>query len=109
MKGKVALVTAAAAGYVLGTRAGRQRYEQMKAKAEGLWQDPKVQEKAAQAQGLVRENAPKLQEKAVQATQKATAAAKKAVSDGGSPSTTTTSTTAATPSGRSSTTGGADG
>jgi hypothetical protein len=48
MKGKIALVIGAAAGYVLGTRDGRQRYDQIKSKAESLWQDPKVQEAVSQ-------------------------------------------------------------
>lgn len=49
MNGKIALVVGAAVGYVVGTRDGRGRYEQLKSKAEGLWQDPKVQDKVSQA------------------------------------------------------------
>lgn len=48
MKGKLALVLGAGVGYVLGTRDGRQRYEQIKTKAEELWSDPKVQDKVSQ-------------------------------------------------------------
>jgi hypothetical protein len=44
MKTKLAFLVGGAAGYVLGTRDGRQRYEQLKTKAQGLWQDPKVRE-----------------------------------------------------------------
>jgi hypothetical protein len=44
VKAKLALIVGAGAGYVLGTRDGRQRYEQLKAKAQTLWEDPKVQE-----------------------------------------------------------------
>ncbi len=55
MRGKTVLVAGAAAGYLFGTRAGRQRYEQIKDRAERVWQDPKVQEKIAQAQVLARE------------------------------------------------------
>ncbi len=44
MKAKLALLVGGAAGYVFGTRDGRQRYEQLKTSAQTLWQDPKVQE-----------------------------------------------------------------
>ncbi len=49
MKVKLAFLAGGAAGYVLGTREGRQRYEQIKSKAEHLWNDPSVQEKVGQA------------------------------------------------------------
>lgn len=67
MKGKAVLVIGAGAGYVLGTRAGRQRYEQIKGAAQRLWQDPRVQETAARAQQKAREQAPKVQETAARA------------------------------------------
>jgi SLT domain-containing protein len=57
MKGKIALVVGGAAGYVLGTRAGRERYEQIKSQAQNVWNNPKVQEKASQAQDLAKEKA----------------------------------------------------
>lgn len=44
MKGKIAFVLGAAAGYVLGTRAGRARYEQIKRGATAVWQTPLVQQ-----------------------------------------------------------------
>lgn len=43
MKGKIAFVLGAAVGYVLGTRAGRERYEQIKRGAESLWNTAPVQ------------------------------------------------------------------
>jgi hypothetical protein len=48
---KIMLAAAAAAGYVFGTRAGRERYDQLSAKAQGLWQKPSVQ-RAAEKAGL---------------------------------------------------------
>ena len=43
MKGKIAFVLGAAVGYVLGSRAGRERYEQIKRGAESLWATEPVQ------------------------------------------------------------------
>lgn len=44
MRGKVGLVIGLAAGYVLGTRAGHERYEQIKAQAAKVWNLDPVQE-----------------------------------------------------------------
>ncbi|WP_022889638.1 hypothetical protein [Agromyces italicus] len=44
MKGKVLFVVGLGVGYVLGTRAGRERYEQIKRAAEGVWNTPAVQQ-----------------------------------------------------------------
>lgn len=63
MKGKVALLIGGAAGYVLGTRAGRERYEQMKRQAQGLLRNPTVREKASQAQDYAMHKAPEVKQK----------------------------------------------
>lgn len=44
MKGKVLFVVGLGVGYVLGTRAGRERYEQIKRAAESVWNMPVVQQ-----------------------------------------------------------------
>ena len=44
MKGKIAFVLGAAVGYVLGSRAGRERYEQIKRGAEQVWNTAPVQQ-----------------------------------------------------------------
>ena len=44
MRGKILFVVGLGAGYVLGTRAGRERYEQIKRAAEGVWNTPAVQQ-----------------------------------------------------------------
>jgi len=44
MRGKVLFVVGLGVGYVLGTRAGRERYEQIKKAAEGVWNTPSVQQ-----------------------------------------------------------------
>jgi len=54
---KVKMLVAFGAGYVLGARAGRGRYDQIVSKAQDVWGDPRVQRKAAQAQGVVQEKA----------------------------------------------------
>lgn len=43
MKGKIGIAVGLAAGYVLGARAGRQRYEQIKDKAQEVWELEPVQ------------------------------------------------------------------
>lgn len=60
MKGKLLLGIGAAIGYVLGARAGRDSYEAMKAQADALWHDPRVQDKVAEASQAVREHAPEV-------------------------------------------------
>jgi hypothetical protein len=72
MMGKAGLVVGMAAGYVLGARDGRGRYEQIKTQAERLWNDPKVQQQASAAQDLVKQKAPQVADKLSQVTEKAT-------------------------------------
>ena len=45
------------AGYVLGSRAGRERYEQLRSAYEKVKNDPRVQERAHQAADLAKEKA----------------------------------------------------
>lgn len=58
MKGKILFIAGLGVGYVLGTRAGRERYEQIKAAARGLWNAPVVQRQVDTVQGFVKEKAP---------------------------------------------------
>lgn len=44
MKGKILFVVGLGVGYVLGTRAGRERYEQIRRAAERVWNRPEVQQ-----------------------------------------------------------------
>ena len=41
---KIFIALAFGAGYVLGSRAGRRRYEQIREKAQQVWNDDRVQE-----------------------------------------------------------------
>ncbi|MFT4235749.1 MAG: hypothetical protein QM607_12220 [Microbacterium sp.] len=49
MRGKAGLVLGVGVGYVLGTRAGRKRYEQIKSAANAVWQLDPVQKQVATA------------------------------------------------------------
>jgi hypothetical protein len=55
---KLVVVTSFAAGYVLGARAGRERYEQIRGLARRIKDDPRVQEAAHSAADKAREQAP---------------------------------------------------
>ena len=54
---KLTMLTAAAAGYVLGARAGRERYEQIAAGARSVARNPKVQSARKQTQAAAAEKA----------------------------------------------------
>jgi hypothetical protein len=49
---KLTIMAAFGAGYVLGARAGRERYDQIASKSRQVWRDPRVQRKASQAQDV---------------------------------------------------------
>jgi hypothetical protein len=62
MKGKILLVVGLGVGYVLGSRAGRERYDQIVAKAQEFWNDPRVKSQVNNAQGFVKDKAPDVAE-----------------------------------------------
>jgi hypothetical protein len=64
---KLLLLAAAGVGYVLGTRAGRERYDQIKGTVNKLKNDPRVQEKAHQAVDTARHQAPLVADKVTSA------------------------------------------
>lgn len=55
MAGKLSFLVGFGAGYVLGARSGRERYDQIADKAQQLWRDPRVHERAGHAQQVVQE------------------------------------------------------
>ena len=57
MRGKVGLVIGLAAGYVLGARAGRERYEQIKAQVDKVWNLEPVQEQVGKAKEFAKSTA----------------------------------------------------
>jgi hypothetical protein len=63
MRGKLMFITGVGVGYVLGTRAGRQKFDQMVAQARRVWESPTVQEAA----GVVQAQANRLYDQGKQA------------------------------------------
>jgi len=56
MTGKVLFVAGLAFGYVLGARAGRKKYEQIRARAKALWNSETVQRSVSQAQDFAKDH-----------------------------------------------------
>lgn len=78
---KLLVLVAGGIGYVLGTKAGRERYEQIRGTFNKVKDDPRVQEKAQQATDLAKEKAPVVKDKVTDA---ANSAAGKVKSSGAS-------------------------
>lgn len=76
---KLILLAAVAVGYVLGAKAGRSRYEQIRSTFTTVKDDPRVQQAAATAASTAKEQAPvvanKVTDLAATAKDKAAAAA----------------------------------
>ena len=51
MRGKILLVVGLATGYVLGAKAGRGRYEDIKRATDKFWGDPRVQRQVKNVEG----------------------------------------------------------
>lgn len=62
MKGKILFVAGLGLGYILGTRAGREKYEQLKAQALKVWNDPRVQKQVDAVEDFVKDKAPEVAE-----------------------------------------------
>jgi hypothetical protein len=50
MRGKLMFISGLSAGFVLGSRAGREKYEEIRTNAKKVWEHPTVQEAAGVAQ-----------------------------------------------------------
>ena len=74
MKGKIAFVLGAAVGYVLGTRAGRERYEQIKRGAQNVWNTEPVQRGVGAVRGAAQGKVDELKASVVRAGKEAFAA-----------------------------------
>jgi hypothetical protein len=81
---KLGMLAAGAVGYVLGARAGRERYDQIVRQAQRLWANPKVQQAATGVQERAKEAVPVVAVKVGDAAKHAAGAAVSAVKrDGG--------------------------
>jgi hypothetical protein len=80
------MLAAGAVGYVLGARAGRERYDQIVYQAQRLWTSPNVQRAATEAQQRAREAVPVVAEKVGEAAKHAAGAAASAVRRNGTDS-----------------------
>jgi len=101
MRGKILLLAGVAVGYVLGARAGREKYNELVSTANKFWNDPRVQEKVEQVQGFVKEKGPEVsgfvQDNAKKVTD--TVTGKKKSGSGGSTGSGTGGTTGGTTTG----------
>ena len=73
MKKRVLILVAGGIGYVLGTKAGRERYEQMRNTVNKVKDDPRVQEQVQHATELAKEKAPVVKDKLAEVADKGTA------------------------------------
>ncbi|MDX6358442.1 MAG: hypothetical protein QOH37_1496 [Nocardioidaceae bacterium] len=80
---KLLLLAVAGVGYVLGTRAGHERYEQIMGTVNKVKNDPRVQEKTQQVVETAKQQAPVVKDKVTSAGSSAAAAAKDKVSGSG--------------------------
>ena len=80
---KLLLLAFAGAGYVLGAKAGRQRYEQIKSTFIKVKENPTVQEKAHQVADVAKDQAPVVKDRIVEAAGVAAAKVRPGSSDAG--------------------------
>lgn len=85
---KIVTLGAAAIGYVLGARAGRERYEQIAGGARKVWSDPRVQKGVDDAKRTAQEQAPVVRDRITETAHKVS----DKVSSDDSPRTTSTTT-----------------
>lgn len=104
MKNKLVFGAGLATGYVLGTRAGRKSYEQIRDKAQAVWNNPKVQDTVSSTTGTLKAKAPEVQESLKGVLKKSGSGSK---DDGGSASTSSDKASPVVSASESSSTGSA--
>ncbi|MBB5633193.1 hypothetical protein BKA04_001416 [Cryobacterium mesophilum] len=58
MRGKLVLLVGIGIGYVLGARAGRERYNEIKRSVSRFWNDPRVQHQVQNVEEFAKDKAP---------------------------------------------------
>ena len=58
MRGKLVLLVGIGIGYVLGARAGRGRYDEIKRSVSRFWNDPRVQHQVQNVEDFAKDKAP---------------------------------------------------
>lgn len=58
MRGKLVLLVGVGIGYVLGSRAGRKRYDEIKSCVNRLWNDPRVSQQVHNVEQFAKDKAP---------------------------------------------------
>jgi hypothetical protein len=62
MRGKLLLVVGLGVGYVLGAKAGKERYEDIKSAAQRFWGNPSVQHQVKNVEEYAKDKAPEVVE-----------------------------------------------
>ena len=81
MKSKLLLIIGLGAGYVLGARAGREKYDAMKAQVDKLWENPRVARARRDVEAYTRQQAPIIRARAEAAAKAAPGAIADAAKD----------------------------
>ena len=93
MSGKLIFLAGVATGYVLGSRAGRARYEQIKKNWLKVWENDAVQEKVDLVEGFAKTHANDLPKAVFAGVKKVSDAISGEGTSGRKPDTSATSTT----------------
>ena len=73
MKGKILFVVGLGVGYVLGTRAGREKYDKIKRQAQWVWDSPAISDARDKVDAFVKARTPDVAELIADGVKKAVA------------------------------------
>jgi hypothetical protein len=104
MKSKILFVAGLGLGYILGTRAGREKYDELKTAALKVWNDPRVQKQVDAVEDFVKDKAPEVAEFVSDGAKNIVDKVSNKVTPAKKPATRSTSTRSTSPSSTSSST-----